>query len=45
MIFQEPQSCLDPSERIGRQLMPKYSGLDLQRPLVAAHRLAQTPCD
>lgn len=21
MIFQEPQSCLDPSERIGRQLM------------------------
>ncbi len=21
MIFREPQSCLDPSERVGRQLM------------------------
>lgn len=26
MIFQEPQSCLDPSERIGRQLMQAIPG-------------------
>ena len=34
MIFQEPQSCLDPSERVGRQLMQNipawtYKGLSL----------------
>lgn len=26
MIFQEPQSCLDPSEKIGRQLIQNISG-------------------
>jgi ABC-type antimicrobial peptide transport system ATPase subunit len=26
MIFQEPQSCLDPSERIGQQLMQNIPG-------------------
>jgi cationic peptide transport system ATP-binding protein len=26
MIFQEPQSCLDPSERIGQQLMQSIPG-------------------
>lgn len=25
MIFREPQSCLDPSERVGRQLMQNIS--------------------
>ncbi|MEX0579366.1 ATP-binding cassette domain-containing protein, partial [Enterobacter cloacae subsp. cloacae] len=26
MIFQEPQSCLDPSERVGKQLMQNIPG-------------------
>ncbi|STV73398.1 peptide transport system ATP-binding protein SapD [Klebsiella michiganensis] len=26
MIFQEPQSCLDPSERIGQQLTQNIPG-------------------
>ncbi|GAB7202044.1 hypothetical protein OS12_34860 [Dickeya oryzae] len=43
MIFQEPQSCLDPSARVGRQLMQSIPGWTYKRPLVAAHQLAQTP--
>ena len=40
MIFQEPQSCLDPSERVGKQLMQNIPGWTYKRPLVAAFRLA-----
>ncbi len=43
MIFQEPQSCLDPSERIGQQLIQSIPRLDLQGPLVATAGLAQAP--
>ncbi len=43
MIFQEPQSCLDPSERIGQQLIQSIPGWTSQGPLVATSGLAQAP--
>ncbi len=41
MIFREPQSCLDPSELVGRQLMQNIPAWTYKRPLVRAFWLAQ----
>jgi cationic peptide transport system ATP-binding protein len=46
MIFQEPQSCLDPSERIGKQLMQNIPGWTERRlvPRLAGANSAPSSC-